>query len=61
MTKKEAVYNILKSRRWITRDELVGAAGESGLRRARELREDGYEIKTRRSADGYEYRLVGRS
>lgn len=62
MTQKEAVYSILKSRRWIPASEIMAVAGsESGLRRTRELRQDGYEIRTRRTNGEFEYRLVGRS
>lgn len=62
MTQKESVYNILKSRRWIPAGDINNVAGsESGVRRARELRQDGYEIKTRRSDGETEYRLVGRT
>lgn len=58
MTVKETVFDILRSRRWITSVTIEDTAGPSGLRRLRELRSEGYEIKSRRGEDGFEYRLT---
>lgn len=64
MTRKQRVYAALKSRRWTPGFELTTpeVGGSEGLRRLRELRADGYDIKVRRSTDGdyFEYRLVGK-
>lgn len=64
LTRKQRVYNALKSRRWTPGFELTTpeVGGTEGLRRLRELRADGYEIKSRRMAGStaFEYRLVGR-
>jgi hypothetical protein len=64
MTKKQAVYNVLKSRRWTPGWELTApdVGGSEGLRRLRELRADGFEIRSRRieGSTAFEYRLVGR-
>lgn len=61
MTKKEAVANLLKSRRWYTSTEIDTVAGgtpESGVRAARRLREEGVTLKVRRGPNGTEYRKV---
>lgn len=60
MTVKEAVYNQMKSRRWINGMDLEMDFGPSALRRLRELRED-FDIKVRKNpqGDGSDYRLVG--
>lgn len=61
LTKKEAVYNLLKSRRWTNTHDLYNVAGTEAPRRVRELRAAGLEIKIRRSANNdntYDYRLV---
>jgi hypothetical protein len=62
MTRKGAVLKALKPRRWVAGYELTKPAvgGSEGLRRVRELRSDGYEIKMRRipGKQAYEYRLV---
>lgn len=63
-TTRERVYNILKTRRWTPGYELTkpGTGGSEGLRRLRELRAQGYDIKSRRieGSNAFEYRLVGR-
>lgn len=62
--KKDAVRKLLKSRRWYTTDEINKAAkSEHGTRRARELRSEGFEIKTRFNPDKgkTEYRVTGRA
>lgn len=56
MTAKQATYEALKSRRWTPGNDIEAFGGD--LRRLRELRAEGMEIKTRRTEDGYEYRLV---
>lgn len=62
-TARERVYNILKSRRWTPGYELTapGVGGSEGLRRLRELRADGFEIKSRKieNSNAFEYRLIG--
>jgi hypothetical protein len=61
MTSKEITYKALKPRKWIAGYDLEAQGGS--LRRLRELREDGYEIKSRRipGEQAFEYRMVGRS
>lgn len=53
---------VLRPRHWVNKYTLEVEAGASALRRLRELRDEGYEIKMRKAADGisYDYRLVGR-
>lgn len=60
MTKKDMVAKAMKSRRWIAGTDLEAEYGPSALRRVREMRANGYEIKTRPVTEGrgYEYRLV---
>lgn len=59
MTKKEAVYGILKSKKWIPASKINEAANSPyGTRRARELREDGYTLKTRNLTGETEYRIA---
>lgn len=64
MTRKQRVYDALKSRKWTPGYELThpSVGGTEGLRRLRELREEGFDIKKRPMAGSaaYEYRLVGR-
>lgn len=61
-TKKQLVYEALKGRRWLSGYDIEGMTGDFGLRRLRELREDGYIIKSRRKENGeYEYRMTGRA
>ena len=57
MTNKEAVFKVLRSRRW-TPGEVIEAEG--GLRRLRELRSEGYNIISRPSPDSnyFEYRMT---
>lgn len=64
-TARERVYDVLRSRRWtpgfaLTEPEV---GGSEGLRRLRELRAQGFEIKRRKieGSNAFEYRLVGRS
>lgn len=63
-SRKQMVYDALKSRKWTAGYALTAPSvgGSEGLRRLRELREDGYEIKSRRidGSQAHEYRLVGR-
>lgn len=60
-TYKEAVYNVIKRRNWVSSDTIKAVGGADGLRRLGELREAGFEIKTRRTANGTnEYRLVAK-
>lgn len=62
-TARERVLAILKSRRWTPGFTLTtpAAGGSEGLRRLRELRAQGYDIKRRKieGSTAYEYRLVG--
>ena len=61
MTQKEAVYNIIKSRKWTPGDMIKNAGGgRDGLRRLRELRAEGYEIKRRNRLGQNEYRMVSK-
>lgn len=58
-TFKEAVHAILRSRRWTPATDIQAVGGADGLRRLRELRADGYGIKSRTATQGgFEYRLV---
>jgi hypothetical protein len=43
-SRKERVYDVLKSRKWTPGYELIGpkTGGSDGLRRLRELRAEGY-------------------
>jgi hypothetical protein len=62
MTQKEAVRKLLKSRKWTTTTAINRAAGsESGTRRARELREEGFILKTRNTGSETEYRIAGKA
>lgn len=62
-TARERVYNALRSRRWTPGFALTTpeVGGSEGLRRLRELRAEGFEIKSRRMNDSnaFEYRLIG--
>lgn len=60
-TTKESVEKLLRPRRWVSTYEVEALGGQSALRRLRELRQQGFEIK-KRKGDGnqYEYRLVAR-
>lgn len=59
MTQKEKVYGVLKSRKWTPASKINDAAGSPyGTRRARELREDGYTLKTRNLTGETEYRIA---
>lgn len=64
-TARERVYNVLRSRRWTPGFDITSpdVGGSEGLRRLRELRAQGYDIKTRKieGSNAFEYRLVGRS
>lgn len=64
VTARQRVHDTLTSRRWIPGYVLTqpDVGGSEGLRRLRELRGQGYEIKRRKMVDSnaYEYRLVGR-
>lgn len=60
-TYKEAVFALLRPRRWTHAYEIAEVGGADGLRRLRELRAEGYKIKRRASAEypgTFEYRLV---
>lgn len=60
MTQKERVHSLLKSRKWTTATAINRAAGsENGTRRARELRTDGFILKTRNNGIETEYRIAG--
>ena len=59
-TSKTRVRNLLKDRRWHTASEIDRVAGTPhGTRRARELRQLGYTVKTRRISGKTEYRVSG--
>lgn len=64
-TARERVYNLLRSRRWTAGYDITSpqVGGSEGLRRLRELRSQGWEIKSRRMEHGnsHEYRLVGKA
>jgi hypothetical protein len=56
---KQATVDAIKSRRWVAGYEIEDQGGD--LRRLRELRAQGYDIKKRRTEYGdYEYRMVSR-
>jgi hypothetical protein len=59
-TYKDAVFGVLRSRRWTPAETIQEVGGADGLRRLREIRSEGFEIKMRPAADGSrnEYRLV---
>ena len=67
MTRKEKVLALLKSKEWVTNYEIqsVEYGGVAGLRRLRELRQEGYQIEIKRCIrDGkpsgtFLYRLTG--
>lgn len=67
MTRKEAVFNLLKENlnEWIDGPDIANPeiGGSEGLKRVRELREDGHSIETRKhpvkKRDIWQYRLVG--
>lgn len=55
---KDKVRALLRSRKWYTSTEINNVAGTpSGTRRAREMRQDGYTVKTRRINGKTEYRV----
>lgn len=59
MTQREAVKKLLKSRKWTTASKINKVAGStSGTRRARELREEGFVLKTRNNGIETEYRIA---
>ncbi len=60
MTAKQAVEKKLRSRRWIKGYDLQKVGGSEALRRVRELRADGAEIKMRRipGSTAFEYRMI---
>jgi hypothetical protein len=59
MTGKDIVFKMLKSRRWISGEALEAEAGAGALRRVREFRAEGYDIRKRRTSSGsYEYRMT---
>lgn len=64
-TARERVYNALKSRHWTPGFELTKpeVGGSEGLRRLRELRAQGFDIKRRKitGSNAFEYRLAGRT
>lgn len=60
MTQKDRVRKLLRSRKWTTSTAINRAAGsESGTRRARELRNEGFLLKTRNNGTETEYRIAG--
>ncbi len=59
-TQKDRVRKLLKSRKWITASKINEVAGSNhGTRRARELRNEGFVLKTRRTPEGTQYRIAG--
>jgi hypothetical protein len=61
-TKKQRVYNYLKrARKYVPGDELTqpDVGGPEGLRRVRELRQEGVDISVRRNPDTrqWEYKI----
>lgn len=61
-TRKERVFSLMRSLRWTPGYRITDpdVGGSEGLRRLRELRDEGYEFKMRKmtNSDAYEYRLV---
>jgi hypothetical protein len=60
-TYKQDVFETIRKRNWVPSEVIKGVGGTDGLRRLGELREDGCEIKTRKTQNGtHEYRLISR-
>ncbi len=60
MTRKQRTWDLIKSRRWVAGWQIEMQGGD--LRRLREFRAEGNEIKMRKNAFGeFEYRLVKRA
>lgn len=61
-TRKQAVLAALRPRRWTPGHALTTpeVGGSEGLRRVRELRADGFDIKSRQieGSSAFEYRLT---
>ena len=57
---KDRVLMLLASNEWVSTWDLVQAGGTEGLRRLRELRNEGYVIEKRRKEDSaqWEYHLA---
>lgn len=61
-TQKGKVRKLLGSRKWIPASQINKVAGSPhGTRRARELRTDGWELKTRRIGSETEYRVTAKA
>ena len=61
-TQKGRVRKLLGSRKWIPASQINKVAGSPhGTRRARELRAEGWEIKTRRTGRETEYRVTAKA
>lgn len=59
MTQKEKVYGVLRTRKWTSSTKINEAAGSQyGTRRARELRDEGFTLKTRNLTGETEYRIA---
>lgn len=59
-TQKDKVRKLLKGRKWVTASRINEVAGSNyGTRRARELREEGFYLKTRTTNGKTEYRISG--
>lgn len=59
VTAKQATIDAIKRRTWVSGRQIVAQGGD--LRRLRELRAEGWDIKRRgNSSTGFEYRLVSR-
>lgn len=60
-TYKQEVFDVIRKRNWVPSEVIKDVGGMDGLRRLGELREDGCEIKSRRTTNGTnEYRLVAK-
>jgi hypothetical protein len=60
VTRKQATWDAIKSRRWISGYDIEAQGGD--LRRLREFRVEGHDIKKRKNVWGeYEYRLAKRA
>lgn len=58
-TYKEEVFDAIRKRNWVSSETIKEVGGSDGLRRLGELREEGYDIKDRRTSEGTkEFRLV---
>ena len=58
MTKIDMALKTLRKGKWVSRDALVKALGDTDLRAVRRLRENGYTIDVRSNDGVYQYKRV---